>query len=115
MAKQKYSWMSPEQKDLYDALCEEFDFKNLISIGRFLNLKHPYHGSKLIFEAKKKNKYLSKILEEKIKDRKLIADMEEQLRAMQAFNQDISCAEDNLQKSLGIITDLKDSLSSKAS
>lgn len=58
MKKKKYHWMPLHQVALYEALCKEFNFKKLIDIGRFLELKNPYHGAKLIFEAQKQNLYL---------------------------------------------------------
>ena len=59
----KYNRTKPFQRELFEELCKEFDFKDLTAVGNFLGLNNPYHGAKLIFESQKQNNYLKKILE----------------------------------------------------
>lgn len=59
----KYSWMNEEQRKLYSDLCSIFNFKRVADVGKFLGLNNPYHGARLIFESKKPNAYLCKLVE----------------------------------------------------
>ena len=103
----KYKWMKPYQRVLYEGLCEEFKFKNLTDFGNFLNLKNPYHGAKLIFEAKKQNLYLKKIMEIKHKANKEINELETTLRQITEFKSSLDNSLHSLDKSLTSIKAVK--------
>ena len=106
----KYKWMKPFQRELYDVLCREFEFKNLTDIGVFLGLNNPYHGAKLIFEAQKQNLYLKKLVEIKIKDSKRIKELETILEQINSFKNSIDDSLDNLTSSLDSIKEIKGAL-----
>ena len=103
----KYKWMKPYQRALYEALSEEFNFKNLTDVGNFLGLNNPYHGAKLIFEAQKQNLYLKKIVEIKRESNKKIRELESTLSQITEFKTSIESSLDNLTTSLHSIKAIK--------
>jgi hypothetical protein len=106
----KYKWMSEPHRELYDGLCHEFNFKNLTDIGNYLDLKNPYHGAKLIFEAKKQNIYLKKLLELKRDSNRKISELEACLKEITGFRKSIETSLDGLNKSVSTIKIIKKSL-----
>lgn len=105
----KYKWMKPFQRSLYDSLCTEFGFSNLTDVGNFLGLNNPYHGAKLIFEAQKQNLYLKKIVEIKRDSNKKITELERTLREITQFKSSIENSLENLTTSLHSIKAIKNS------
>ena len=103
----KYKWMKPFQRELFEELCKEFGFKDLTAVGDFLELGHPYHGAKLIFEAQKQNNYLKKILEIQKKASKRIKELEEVVNNVKRFKSSMDNAESNLSISLEVVKNLR--------
>ncbi len=106
----KYRWMKPYQRELYEDLAKEFDFKSLTDIGEFLELKNPYHGAKLIFEAQKQNMYLRKLVETKREANTKISELEETITQIQGFRSSIENSLVNLNTSLDAIKEIKKTL-----
>jgi len=61
-----YTWMSPQQLNLYIRFCKAFRTSTLSEIGRMLQLKNPYHSTYQIFKTKAPNKYLEFAIKAKI-------------------------------------------------
>jgi len=106
----KYKWMKPFQRELYDNLCIEFCFKNLTDVGNFLGLNNPYHGAKLIFEAQKQNIYLRKMLELKRESNRKISELEGALSQINKFRSSIENSLENLNVSIDSIRAIKNTL-----
>lgn len=107
MTKEKYKWMKPYQKSLYQELCKEFNFKKLTDIGVFLQLKNPYHGAKLIFEAKKQNIYLRKLVEEKKRGNDKISSLINDIELCRSLYNNIDSIEIKLQEKLESLKRIK--------
>ena len=103
----KYNWMKPFQRELFEELCEEFNFKDLTAVGDFLGLNNPYHGAKLIFEAQKQNNYLKKILKIKKEASKRIAELEGIVTELDRFKSSMDNVEDYLSVSLDSLKNLR--------
>ena len=110
MENDKYKWMKPFQRELYDGLCKAFEFKNLTELGNFLGLNNPYHGAKLIFEAQKQNLYLRKILELQHTSNKKISSLEDTVNKINSFKSSIENSLENLSNSLESIREIKKNL-----
>lgn len=106
----KYKWMKDYQRELYDSMCKEFNFKNLTDLGNFLNLNNPYHGAKLIFEAQKQNPYLKKIVAIKRESNRRIKELEAALSKINKFRNSIDNSLENLSFSLESVRDIKKAL-----
>ena len=100
----KYKWMRPDQKQLYDDLCDIFGFKNLSDIGNYLELNNPYHGAKIILEAARPNPYLKRLVKEKRKDREKIRQLEQKLTEYNDIITSIKESKQNLESSLKILS-----------
>ena len=85
----QYDWMAPAQKELYNDLCEIFDFQRVADLGKFLGLNNPYHGARLIFESKKPNAYLRKLVEIKKEANERIAALTIMHKKYDAFKEQI--------------------------
>jgi hypothetical protein len=103
----KYIWMEPFQKDLFELFCREFGFKSLSDIGKFLGLKHPYHGAKLIFEAQKPNNYIKKMIELKSASNNEIKKLEYLVNEVENLCNAVSSSENNLSLSLDAAKKIK--------
>ena len=103
----KYNWMKPFQRELFEEFCKEFGFESLSQIGEFLGLNHPYHGAKLIFEAQKQNNYLKKILKIKKEASKKITELEDIVNNMNRLKSSLDNAENNLIVSLESLNNLR--------
>ena len=103
----KYKWMKPFQRELYTELTREFNFKNLTDVGNFLGLNNPYHGAKLIFEAKKQNIYLRKMLALKKESNQKIQELEAALEHIYRFRSSIENSLDSLATSIDSIKKIK--------
>jgi len=106
----KYKWMSQSHRELYDGLCHEFNFKNLTDIGNYLGLKNPHHGAKLIFEAKKQNIYLKKLLELKQETNAEINRLRACVEEVTSFRKSIESSLDGLNQSVDAINIIKKTL-----
>ena len=104
----KYDWMDPVQKELFEVFCKEFGFKSLSDIGRFLGLKHPYHGAKLIFEAQKPNNYIKKMIELKTASNIEIKKLEYLASEVENLRKAVLSSEDNLSLSLDAVKKIRD-------
>ena len=103
-----YDWMEPFQKELFELFCKEFGFKSLSDIGRFLGLKHPYHGAKLIFEAQKPNNYIKKMIELKSASNSKIKKLEYLVNEVENLRNAVSSSENNLSLSLDAVKKIRD-------
>ena len=65
--KTEYLHIPKQQQLILVKFQELFNLKNITDIGRFLGFRQPYHSAKAIFKQSKPNKYIVKLLEEKIK------------------------------------------------
>jgi hypothetical protein len=110
---QKYKWMKPFQRELYEGLCREFSLTSLTDIGNFLGLNNPYHGAKLIFGAQKQNLYLKKLVEIKQESRSQIEHLEVSLSTLKEFRSFLDDSVRNLTYSLDSVREIKKSLEGK--
>lgn len=113
MKQEKYQWMKPFQRELYDGLCSEFGLDNLTEIGVFLGLNNPYHGAKLIFGAQKQNLYLRKLVEVNRASRLKIEELECSLETIKTFRTSLDDSLRNLSYSLDSVKEIKKTLDGK--
>ncbi|MBT4922561.1 MAG: hypothetical protein HON23_06085 [Rickettsiales bacterium] len=113
LSQQKYKWMKPFQRELYQGLCNEFSLDSLTEIGNFLGLNNPYHGAKLIFGAQKQNLYLKKLVEVKRESRSRIEDLEVSLDTLKNFKEFLDDSVRNLTYSLDSVREIKKTLEGK--
>ena len=107
----KYKWMNTEQRELYEELCSVFGFTQLSEVGVFVGAKkNHYHSAKLIFEAKKPNNYLKKILSLKKEDNKTIAKLQKKLEFYESLHNNLDKIKANLQTSLDALSNKEDIL-----
>lgn len=104
---EKYRWMSEEQKKLYDDLCAIFNFRRVADVGKFLGLKNPYHGARLIFESQKPNTYLRKLVEIKKESNEKIKKLLEQHKEHDFFKEQVYTTISHVEHSLQSVEKLK--------
>jgi hypothetical protein len=110
---EKYQWMRPQQRQLYDSLCREFKFRKLSDIGKFLGLKNPYHGTKVIFEAARINHYLLKLIEVKKEANEQMRSLELAHAKISSFKATLNQSINNLSKSLAETKELRNLINKK--
>ena len=96
----KYKWMKGEHKELYEGLVEFFGFKNVTELGLYLELNDPYHAIKVMFTARKPNRYLVALLKEKRKDHQRIMKIKKSLQKYQMIYAHIEQAKEKMENSL---------------
>ena len=109
----KYHWMKPRQRELFNELCSEFKFKSLSEVGKYLGLKNPYHGSKVIFESNRTNNYLIKLLELKKESNERVKSLERIVSKMDQFKSSVDKSVKNLDDALKLVKTIKIELDNK--
>ena len=69
---EKYTWINPNQKLLFDDFTKVFGSNTLVEVGKLTGVKNPYHAAKQIFSSEMLNRNMVKILELQKKSKKII-------------------------------------------
>lgn len=64
----KYQYFNESQRNILYKFLEVFKLSSLSDVGRFFNLSSPYCSARSMFNSKKPNKILLKLIEQKEKD-----------------------------------------------